>query len=317
MTPRRGLVAACVAALAVLAGAVVIAVSGMGVDDVKRSTEPDSGAKALRVNSSLALPTTTLTPESEFITDGDVPTDNEPLRAVASTGKGLTIDRYLRVDERRMARLHKTVGVTAPAGTRFDIAHWRQDDDGVLFMMRDLGRTIDLRGIAPTDPVRTIVRRRVPIERAETGTTRYLAIARWSGKLPDLFVIQRGSQLSRVRVTVFSGESGFSRRVLDVRAPLRGITPTGWDVDVGRADGARPDLILVRRGGRSRSPELHVLNGDDRFQSFLMQRTMRLPKGTRSTDRFVFGSSLGFPAVYAIDLSGSGRPKLKHVLLTR
>lgn len=316
VTARRGLSVAGLAVLAILASAVVIAVSDVGIDRVEGTRSP-SGDRPVPFGTRFALPTTTLADDDDLVTDGDIPTDNEPLRVIAEAGDRLAVERFLRVGKRRIERLRNPLDLAAPAaGTVFDISHWTRDDDGVLFMIRNRGRSIDVRAIVPTSPVRTIARARVPIERVEAGTVRDFAIAHWSGSRPDLFVIQRGAAISRVRVSVYSGESSFSKRILDVRSPVRGIARPSWSVDVGRVAGARPDVILVSRGSRSRRPEIHVLDGDNRFASFLMQRKTALPKNVASKYRYAFGSSLGSPAVYAIDSTRPDRPRLTNLLLT-
>lgn len=313
-TARRWhLVAAATAVVIVISIAAVLAASDVGVDSV-RDTQAVRGQLAREIT--LPMSAQSISPAARLLTDGDAPTDNEPLYVVEARPRQLDVERFQRIGKRRLERQRLSLDV-APrrARTTYDISRWTIDRNSVLFSMSESDTAVDVRGVIPNLPTNPVVTGRALVPSRQPGTVRSLAIARWSGARPDLFVIEHGSPMSRVDISVYSGESRFARRIVKFKAPLRGLDPKRWVVDVGRVTGSRPDLVLVTRNGSDSHAEVHVLDGDSRYQSFLLQRPLPLPVGLPDSYRFVFGSSLGFASVYGIDLRQSGRPKLSYFLL--
>lgn len=236
-----------------------------------------------------------------FTTDGDLRSDNEPIWQIEPDASETRVRPIFGGD--RTPGKSIRLPLRRQSGTSYDIARWATYDAESLFTIRQRPRAVDVRvydllagggqiggGKAPTaSPQRP-------------STTRGFAVAHWGGNRSDLFVIDRGGRDERARVSVYSGESSFSERVAAFVLPVRGVDSKRWAVDVLRFDGARPDLAMVRRRGDSGRPELHVLKGERDFQEFTLQTPVGLPVGSGPRYKFLAGSTLGRPALYALDL---------------
>lgn len=118
---------------------------------------------------------------------------------------------------------------------------------------------------------------------------------------PDLFAIKRMAGSGKTEVHVLNG-TNFKSYLLQTGTAL-GTTGSdlGWKFEVGdyNRDG-KLDLYGIKRNGGGGRTEVHVLNGANRFKSFLLQSATLLPSTGRQDD---WDFKLG-------DLDGDGRPDL-------
>jgi len=238
------------------------------------------------------------------MTDGDLPTDNSsiwtvPRRPSRSTG-------MLTVSEINFAQPQAGVvrsSIRVPASSMrsgADVGVW--DGRPALFAFDATATAIGVRVTALTGPAPVRMLGSAPTA-APTfpGARRTLAVATWSGRLADLFVVTWGAERERAQLQIFSGESSFSQPLLTTVLPLTGLVGTKWAVEIARGPGRRPNLIATLRSapGKHR-PEVHVLSGDSLFTRFAIQNALATTAIVRG--QTVLGAAeLGKPAVIALD----------------
>ena len=291
-------------------GLVVALLLGILLENVLDEGKKVKRTENLEVVSRLRLPgAVEPTRQAEFLTDGDTPDDNSAIFRLRRRGGQAIVNEYAFTrssvgDVARRARV--SVGPDARS-RNFDVARWRQGEGPSLFATihtrEGVGvRVLDLDGgrIDRTEGFARIARSGV------RGAHRDARIATFSGKRPDLFIIDRGLARERATLSVFSGESRFAKRIFQTKLPLRGLDPTLWSVDVGRTSAnPRPDLVFVTRAGASRHPEVHILSGRANFQKFTLQRATALERQPPST-RFQVGTVLGRAVLYVL---GAGKTR--------
>lgn len=283
-------------ALAIFIVAVAVVVGVLGPDPKPKATRAP-GLTALPIAERLPIPTGALRRGSTIATDGDSPGDNTPVWIIRRDGRRGVAAR-LELSDAQPRKREFSVTLSRTSSRRvLDIGEWttgpavfdlRLERRGVRASVTSLGRRarVESRGFARLP--RPLVRREV-------------AVATWSGPLPDLFVIDRGGSRERVRITVFSGESGFAVPIATKRAPLRELDPDEWSFEVGKLVGRRPSLVGFSRSGTgTRHPELHVLTGDSGFRRFVVQRPLDRPRYA-SLPHIVTGLTLGRPGVFLVD----------------
>lgn len=279
------------AVVAILAAAVVF--GALGPDSEPAPTQ----APLLAITEQIPLGPGAREPEKTIATDGDSPGDNTAIWSIGGEGREGVAER-LDLSDTKPRRQDFRVNLGNPSPQRvLDIGEWatgtavfdlRLERGGVRSRVLSLGprRRVESRGFARLP--RPLVKREV-------------AIATWSGPAPDLFVIDRGGARERVRITVFSGESGFVLPITTKRAPFKQLDPDEWTLDVGQLGGRRPSLVGFSRSGTgSGRPELHVLTGDSDFQEFVVQRPVDRPRSA-TLSRLVTGLSLGRPSVFFVE----------------
>jgi hypothetical protein len=135
---------------------------------------------------------------------------------------------------------------------------------------------------------------------------RYLAIATFSGKRPDLFVIDRNRRSGTVRLSVFSGESQFDRALIRSRTlPIADIDPASWVLDVARGSSAHADILFIRRsaGSLTGTTEVHVLTGASDYKSFALHS--RVSRKASNAHVFAIGTSRSGRSIYSIGFDAS------------
>lgn len=127
--------------------------------------------------------------------------------------------------------------------------------------------------------------------------------------IPDMYVLKKQGAGGRLEVHVLSGSGGFSAFALHALTPL--VTGLGnrWVLDLGdyNRDGVL-DLYAVDRMGASGRTEVHVLNGADGFQTFLLHAATALhTTGTDLSWGFEVGdyNRDGTQDVYALKRNGT------------
>ena len=135
----------------------------------------------------------------------------------------------------------------------------------------------------------------------------------------DLYAISKNGASGRTEVHVLSGATHFSTFLANIATPL-GLTGSdrSWDFQLGdyNRDGVL-DLYAISKQGASGRTEVHVLNGANSFQSFLVNSTTPLARtGTGYEWNFELADYNGDGTLdlYAINRAGaSGRVEV-HVM---
>jgi len=136
------------------------------------------------------------------------------------------------------------------------------------------------------------------------------------GKL-DIYVIKKEGP-SKTEVHVLNGANNFSTFLTHIATGLhRTGNDSSWDFEVGdfNSDG-KLDLYVIKKEGASNSTEVHVLDGANYFQNFLMHTATVLHKtGTHNAWDFELGdyNKDGKLDIYAVNKQGSSYTDL-HVL---
>jgi hypothetical protein len=157
--------------------------------------------------------------------------------------------------------------------------------------LRDLahaGRAL-LAGTTPALPIG-------PNEHRDVG------LATWTGKNPDIIVVDRSPTAPLMRVQIFSSTSGFRDMLLDVVVPRGPFSARDFAVLLGAVNSSSADLTLVsRRPTRTSHVEVHVLLGPQAFQTYGEQSPVNLPDNLPMTTIFLLGRENKLPVLYAID----------------
>lgn len=185
-------------------------------------------------------------------------------------------------------------------GATFRIARWR--GRATLFSLRTTGAGV-LISRAPTGGDHSLTTNLAPIPAAR-GRADALSIARWSGMLPDLIVISRRLH-APARLSVYSGETDFRRRIVDERLPYSsaGLRGNGLNLALARTSDTTIDLALLLRNGAltgSGRPELHILESREPYRH-LLDTPLQLPRTLPARYRLVVGSFADSPALYVVD----------------
>jgi len=244
-------------------------------------------------------------------TDGDSDAQNTPIWSIRQRGARGEVQRIrFSGSSPRRAEFDVRLGTPSPLRT-LDVAVWNSEPAVFEMRLQPRGVATRVRPVAGGGTTAAVGFAEIPEPRA---AFRRVAIATWSGRLPDLFVIDHLAFEKRMRVSVFSGESAFTQLVDQMRASFVGLDPRQWAFDVGALYGGRPDLIGFRHAGApSGLPEVHVLSGETRFRTFSLQGTLRAADEGYAP-RVLSGVSGRAPSAFLIDGS---RVRPVHVGLRR
>jgi oligosaccharide repeat unit polymerase len=257
--------------------------------------------------------------DAAFMTDGDRPLDNEALRWLVDSGGDGDFYSYRAADgERGAVAVERGIPLASGAARR-DVTYWMPWQSPALFSFEQGRRRLEITAQPTAAGEGARLDFSAPIASAPPGQTRDIALATWDGPRPDLFAITRGPASSRPEVQVFSGESGFTRRVFLGRLPFRGLAPDAWSLDVGQIiglpeddenrslSGERPDILLVHHDPDKEHSDLQVLLGEAEFKWDVFQRDFDTPGSVSPRTTFLIGSSLGAPALYEVAPAPGGR----------
>lgn len=138
-------------------------------------------------------------------------------------------------------------------------------------------------------------------------------------QVSDLYVIKKIGTSGKTEVHVLDGATQFQTFLLHVATALHKTgSDSSWDFDIGDYDGdGKPDIYAVKKVGSSGKTEVHVLDGADRFRSFLMHSATAL-SSVGATERwdFLVGDldDDGHLDLYAVNKAGSSGTTEVHVL---
>lgn len=276
-------------------------------------------------------------------TDGDVPNDNGALWVIEPRGSQARVTELglgrreaapvgswsvQTVPQAAPVAVPTTTGVlTPPAQTplagpppaAYDVGRWNQavsSTDLFTFSPRQ-GRGVEVRVHTLERASRVTFQGNIPIPPPARGVDRDYSIVTWEGSQPDAVIVDRGLARQRVRVSIFSGESGFRRELANAVLPFTGAKASDWSVDVGRLNQPRPDLLFFTRDPNRSRAEVHVAAGEDDFQRFFYEKQMAVPTGLPPTYHYAFGVWQGAESFLGVDFRVPGHATVQVVPLVQ
>ena len=303
MSSRIASISGVVTAVGTALALVLVTTGCGGASDTRKS----DALKGLPIAETYSVPPAgRVASAAQPATDGDAPTDNTPVWLIERRATGArAVELSLRGPTARVVSVVRLRGRFG-GGTTFDVGHWRPETAAAhMFAMQRRPRGVSVTVIGLTGPNRVVASGTAALPAPVSGTKRELSIATWSGRRPDLFVIDRGTGDERIQLTIFSGESTFRRPLYRAKLPFVGLG-AGWGLDVGQVDPPVPDLLLTRRSGAGGPPvpqaQVHVLTGQSAFAGLTAENVIRLPGDLPDRYHFVFGVWRARVSVMGVDL---------------
>jgi oligosaccharide repeat unit polymerase len=298
--------------VAVAGGSLVALVVASAAFEVVRSPETPAWARApvLPVARSVVLPPI---PRGATVVQPADETASTQLAYARREGRRLALT--LLALEPRPARVVRRTSVAAPfaAGrASYHLTSW--GGKPTLVATRARGDSIDV-VLSPLDDAARAPRRiRVGAPR-RCRAWRTVLLGRWSGGLPDLFVVDGGPRCAP-RVRVLSGESRFGRTVFrsKLTPALTGIRNVGVHAD----SSGRSELLFFLRDGRTTGterPEVHILTPESRYRAFKLQVGLGLRQVLPARVVLLGGHLRRRPVVFALDRRRDGSPRAKAIVL--
>jgi hypothetical protein len=299
-----------------IAGALVIAVllaAGVAVQATLPAPYPQISTQRLPASVATAR---------AVMTNGDRPSDNAPLWWLNSAGSETALRAFVPAGPEQGARLVTRFKMNAPKGTQFDVSQWPPLRAEALFVIQQVGNNL-LTTVRRTDNGSVYKRMISTVGPPFPGSTREYAIATYSGRIPDLFIIDRNVKDTRVRLRILTGESGFRRQVLSTGLPFEGVAPPEWSLDVGsiaseppsdlsgEVQNIRPDITFFQRDPGREHTGLKVALGEQSYQGFSFQRDLDTPGDVPPQNRFLIGSKDSATVIYEVCPLAENGPLLK------
>lgn len=295
---------------AVAAAALLLAI-GVGIGALLAgrlpNNEPVETLAILPIERTVALPPDAFGGSRlQAATDGDLTRAEQPLWLVEMTADEASASGYA-LDGEEVAQLEASFRVerdTIAALAEFDVLGWDSTEDDQLVALPIRRRAVEVWTASDGDaPVRRGLAV-LPVRGPEV--IRNARVARWSGDLPDLFVVEHAPTLRDVTVRVFSGESRFRESLLEINVALPFAGETRWTIDVARVTGDRPDLLLFAARGPSGRTEIHIVSGESDFEEYILHVPTDFPVERAETAVFAAGTTGGSPAIYVVDVRDDG-----------
>lgn len=307
--PRTPLVLPGRGGSAVAAAALFLAIGvGIGALVAGRlpSREPVQTLVILPIERTIAIPAEVLGGSKvHAATDGNLRRSEQPLWLVETTTLVANASRYT-LDGEESVRLESLAieGDAIEGLTEFDVVGWEPAEDEQFFALSIRPRKIEVWMASDGEaPIRRGAAD-LPLKGAEV--IRNARLARWSGALPDLFVVEHGRTLRDVTIRAFSGESRFRDSLFEIDVRLPFAEETSWTIDVARVTGDRPDLLLFAARGPSGRNEIHIVSGDSNFEDYILHAPTDFPPERAENAAFAAGTTGGSPVIYAVDRSKEG-----------
>ncbi len=293
-----------------LAAIVVLLVAGL----IVQRTLPEP----FQLTATMKLPASVASAEAVFSDSGRV-YDNTPVWWVNRSGDSATL-RYFdpATEEAHFATRFRPVDL--PGTTSYDTGFWNPIRVPALFEIHQATKRLYV-FIRRSDNGAIVRGYSVPIGAPEFGVYRSFEVGYLDGPRSDLFSIDRGLENTRVRLGVFSGESGFKFQVFATYLPFRGLGPRKWSLGTGElgreilANGKQAppssDIMLVQRDPDREHANLKVLPGEKEFGGFAYQWDIDEPGDLPSTRVFLTGSWRGTPSIFEVVPEAAGGPQLR------
>jgi hypothetical protein len=298
---------------AVVSGIVAIAVlliAGLIIQGTL--PEPFSLSRTMKLPSSVAR-------ADSVFTDSQRVSDNTPVWWVNQAGHSAVLSSFDPATERSQ----KDARFPAPnltGTTYYDIGYWNPLRVPALFEIRQAPKRLYVT-VRRSDNGVAIGHYSTPIPAPGPGTDRSFEIASLNAPRSDLFIVDRGLSTSRVRLSVLSGESGFSHQAFGTYLPFRGLGPAHWSIGVGELAGKtlpnghqvtpRPDLFLIERDPGRAHANLTVIAGEETYRGFSYRRDIDEPGDLPASRLFLQGAWQGAPAIFEVAPEAAGGPQLR------
>jgi hypothetical protein len=305
---RRG-GAARAAILSGLAAIGVLLVVGLAI----QSTLPEP----FPLVRTMPLPNSVASADSVF-TDSGRGSDNTQVYWVNPHGSTATLSRFDPVSRETDAasfRLSKL-----PGRTYYDIGPWLPMSIPALFEIQQAPKHLFVT-VRRSDNGAVIRRYSRTLGAPAPGSVRSFEIASYNPPRPDLFIVDRGSSTTRVRLSILSGETGFRGQVFGTALPFRGLRPHEWSLGIGQLAGKTlpngeeakptPDIMLVQRDPDRKHANLKVLAGEEDYAGFSYQRDIDEPGELPPGRVFLQGSWLGAPSIFEVVSEAPRGPQLR------
>jgi hypothetical protein len=195
----------------------------------------------------------------------------------------------------------------SPAGVPVDIEDW-PGAGPTLFVVSSPRQSPALRLISLRTK-RTLLESTVPLPPQESDRREFF-LARWSGRRPDLFVLdrdvnQRHPPSRRLwTIRVYSGESGFKQLVFktSIRKWLsKRLSQGDFWLEVGNRRQPKASLVLMTKGETGTGQtEVHVFSGHSGFHHFTLQSGTELKDRIGLHRRFIFESERRGGTMYMV-----------------
>lgn len=135
--------------------------------------------------------------------------------------------------------------------------------------------------------------------------------------IQDLYCIVKNAESGKTEVKVLNGQDGYKSYLVETQTALNN-TDYNWDFKLAdyNNDGKK-DLYAIYRNGASGKTEVHILDGANNFQSYLLSTTTELD---HTSDRTRYDFEIGdynkdnVPDLYMIDKQGASKKTEVHVL---
>jgi hypothetical protein len=292
------------AAIAGLGAIAVLLIVGLAIQATLPSPYPLVKTKRLPASVASA---------QQVMTDGDHPSDNDAIWWVNRKGEQVTLRAVdpSRLDEGVLVK--DQFRLPGAAGAKYDVGRWPPLRSTALFIFIERGNNLETI-VWDTEKNKVYERLTSTVPPPLPGATRDLAVATWAGTdHPDLIIIDRNEEDSRVRVRVLGGASGFKRQDLATSLPFRGLAPSEWSLDIGSiAAGApgeentgkkpvyRADIALIQKDPDREHANLKVLLGEQGYEGFAFQRDLEIPGAVAPGSTFLIGSEAGATSLYQV-----------------
>ncbi len=256
------------------------------------------------------------------MTNGDRPTDNTPLWWLNTRDEEAALSLFLPGGPEEGARLVSRFPLSAPPDAQFDVAQWPPLRTDALFSIEPLGQNL-LTTVRRADNGDVHQRMISKVGPPSPGSTRDYAVATYSGRIPDLFIIDRDIEETRVQLRVLSGETDFKTQILATALPFAGVAPPEWSLDFGAIASQAPsnlsteevkirgDIAFFQSDPEREHTALRVSLGEADYQGFSFQRDLDTPGDVPKGTGFLIGSEDSATAIYEVDPAGARGPVLK------
>ena len=212
----------------------------------------------------------------------------------------------IRVAAGRAAVRAVPVRIAAARRGVYDVGTW-SGPQPVLVALRQRQQSVVSTVMTLDERPRVVATGFTPDPRPGPSVHRDFFLARYDGTRPDLFVVDRDAHTGDVLLSIYSGESRFSKAIVDRRkVGVTYIDPPVWSVDVANVKGDGPDFVYFRTASGSfyGRPEAHIAPAANGYRLVTVHATIAPALGRGPG--FVVASSLAGPAAYSLTRAGQG-----------
>lgn len=152
----------------------------------------------------------------------------------------------------------------------------------------------------------------------KTDSTYQFIVGDYNGdSIQDIYCINKEGVKGKTEVKILDGLSSYGSFSDEIETVLKS-TDYNWDFKLADYNNDQKlDLFAICRNGASGQTELHILDGESKFQNFLLSTVVNLPN---TTDRIKYDFELGdynkdgIVDLYMIDKQGASDKTEVHIL---